>query len=66
MKGDKVEAKKDFELASDLDPSSADVRFNCAALLHSLGEFGEAERQFSTVIAMAPDDPSAYKMRSEA
>ena len=63
---DKQAAQNDFELASKLDPSSSEVGFNRAALSHSLGEFAEAEKEFSKVLSLTPEDASAYLMRGES
>lgn len=65
LQGDKAGAKSDFKMAADLQPTLTDVLFNKGAMLFTTNELDEAEKVFSKVIELAPDDLTAYKMRGE-
>lgn len=65
LKGDKNGAQTDFKLAADLQPTLTDALFNKASVLFSMNELDEAEKVFSKVIQLAPNDLAAYKMRGE-
>lgn len=65
LQGDKEGAKSDFQLAADLDPVRTDVLFNQASMLFSEKELDKAEKIFSKVIQLDPNDLTAYRMRGE-
>lgn len=49
-----------------LDPSYIDARFNLASVLASSGQFEEAVREFTQVIAAQPDNLKAQQLRAQA
>ena len=63
--GDKDAAKIDFKLAADLQPVLTDALFNKASILFTTNELDEAEKVYSRVIQLDPNDLTAYKMRGE-
>ena len=65
LNGDKGGAKSDMILAAELQPLNKNVLFNKASILYSTNELDDAEKVFSKVIELAPDDLTAYKMRGE-
>ena len=65
LNGDKEGAKSDMISAAELQPLNKNVLFNKASILFSTNELDDAEKVFSKVIELAPDDLTAYKMRGE-
>ena len=65
LQGDKEGAKNDLILAASHQPDNPDVLFNEASMLFSMKELDEAEKLFSKVIQLSPNDHTAYKMRGE-
>jgi tetratricopeptide (TPR) repeat protein len=66
LKNDKAGALADLDLAIEINPNSPEARFNRAALLQSLEKFSEAEKEFSQVLELHPDDKTAHLMRGQA
>ena len=65
LQGDKEAAKIDFNLAADLQPVLTDALFNKASILFTTNELDEAEKVYSRVIQLDPNDLTAYRMRGE-
>ena len=63
--GRREEALGYYEKAAKLQPEDSRHFYNIANLQRTLGMLGEAERNFTRAIDLAPGDCEAYKLRSE-
>ena len=59
------EAMACYRAAAAIDPEDSRHLYNLACLQRTLGDLDEAERNFDAVIALAPGDYEAWKLRSE-
>jgi Tfp pilus assembly protein PilF len=57
--GKAQEAFNRFDMATSLDPSYVDARFNKASVLLDAGDYGRAKQELVTVVEQAPDDWAA-------
>jgi tetratricopeptide (TPR) repeat protein len=58
-------ALEDFNLSVLINPASPEVYFNRANLFQKIGNYDEADKDYSAVLALSPTDSVSYQERGQ-